>query len=49
MFRKYFKFTRKRVAFFCILMIGGLGFQDYKTGNQVYIKQENKQPGNSKR
>ena len=47
MFRKYFKFTRKRVAFFCILMIGLLGLQYYLTGSLVSLQQVTTEAGNS--
>lgn len=47
MFRKYFKFTRKRVAFFCILMIGILGLQYFLTGSLVSLQQVTTEAGNS--
>lgn len=47
MFRKYFKFTRKRVAIFCILMIGILGLQFFLTGSLVSLQQVTTEAGNS--
>ena len=47
MFHKYFKFTRKRIAFFCILMISILGLQYFLTGSLASLQQVTTEAGNS--
>lgn len=47
MFHKYFKITKKRVIFFCILMLFILGVQYFLTGSLVSLQKITTQAGNS--
>ena len=47
MFRKYFKLTRKRMAFFAILMIAIFTLQYFLVGSLVSLQQVTTEAGNS--
>ena len=47
MLHKYFSFGRKRIAFFCVIVLALLGVQYYLSGSMVSLQQITTEAGNS--